>query len=83
MSYLIEHTILYDGLFINGHLNWFHLAFIAVALGIMIFCWRRVKKMKDEMKELEDQLSAKTADITVGPDPEAAKNSPAEAVAEI
>ena len=82
MSYLIEHTILHDGLFINGHLNWFHLAFIAVALGIMIFCWRRVKKMKDEMKDLEDQLSVKAADATIGLKSEATENPPAEAAAE-
>lgn len=67
MSYLIEHTVLYDGLFVGGHFNWFHALFVIVALAIMIYCRRKIKKMKDEMKDLEDQLSSKAADVTAGP----------------
>lgn len=74
MSYLIEHTILHDGLFINGHLNWFHLAFIAAALAIMFYCWKKIRNMKKEMEDLEQELSSKAADTTMGlasqkPDP--------------
>ena len=72
MSYLLEHTVLFDGLFVDGHFNWLHAAFVVAAVAIIIFCIRRVKKMKTEMEELKNQLSSKVADITLGPDSGAA-----------
>ena len=66
MSYLIEHSALFDGIMVDGHCNWFPAAFVAVALGIMIFCWTKVKKMKQEKEQLEQQLSSKAADASIG-----------------
>lgn len=83
MRYLIDHTVLYDGFFVDGHFNWFHAAFVVVALAIMIYCWKKIRNMKKEMEDLEQQLSSKVADFTVGSvTPAEEEVHPAEAKAE-
>lgn len=66
MSYLLDHTVLFDGLFLNGHFNWLHAAFVVAALAIIFYCWKKIKNMKREKDELEQQLSSKVADVTTG-----------------
>ncbi|MCQ2555209.1 MAG: hypothetical protein MJ171_06125 [Clostridia bacterium] len=58
MKYLIQHTVL-------GFCWWDLLALVAV-IGVIIYSWRKLKKVKDLKEELEDRLaerdSAKTLD---------------------
>lgn len=77
MSYLIEHTVLFDGLFVNGRFNWLHAAFVVAALAIMLYFRKKIKNMKNEKEELERQLSSKVADVTTGFTPRKTEASPA------
>ena len=66
MRYLIDHTVLFAKPF-----SWFHLVIILVAVALIVYWQRKVKKLKDQRKELENRLVNLDADEAVLDNPEA------------
>lgn len=57
MSFIISHTVL-------GWCLW-DLAALLVLLGVSVYCWRKLSKLKDAKKQLEDRLAAQQAALAV------------------
>lgn len=58
MRFLIDHTIF-------GFCIWWDIAAVILFLGVLIFSICRIRKMKKLKKELEDQVSALSADSAI------------------
>lgn len=58
MRFLIDHTVLYD-------LNWWHLLAVLFLVVAIIVYIKKVRKMKDEEEDLENQISSLQADEIV------------------
>lgn len=58
MSYLIEHTVLYD-------LHWLHLTALIVLAVVIFFTVRNLKKMREIRNDLEHELSSGSAEVAL------------------
>lgn len=50
MRYLLDHTVLMDR-------DWWHVLALVVLLVVATVFWKKLKAMKEETEELEEQLS--------------------------
>lgn len=57
MSFVISHTVL--------SWCWWDLVALLVLVGVSIYSWRKLKKLKDAKKQLEDRLASLEAAAAV------------------